>query len=133
MMIAEQVRQSYGRTQFVYNTTQGSVLVVLTLDKGTEAEQVQMCRPTEALHGLLEMTEPLILSGRFTRLAQLSSVYWQARHMAAYSDRTQKVCYLSGESLVRCLLYTSFLALLRCFSSGSSLHTPMNSVYVTRT
>lgn len=55
MMIAEQVRQSYGRTQFVYNTTEGSVLVVLTLDKGTEAEQVQMCRQTEALHGLLEM------------------------------------------------------------------------------
>ena len=79
MMIAEQVRQSYGRTQFVYNTTEGSVLVVLTLDKGTEAEQVQMCRQTEALHGLLEMTEPLILSGRFTRLEQLSSVYWQAR------------------------------------------------------
>ena len=101
MMIAEQVRQSYGRTQFVYNTTEGSVLVVLTLDKGTEAEQVQMCRQTEALHGLLEMTEPLILSGRFTRLEQLSSVYWQARNMAAYSDRTQKVCYLSGESLVR--------------------------------
>ncbi|MFQ7003814.1 MAG: helix-turn-helix transcriptional regulator [Ruthenibacterium lactatiformans] len=47
------------------------------------------------------MTEPLILSGRFTRLEQLSSVYWQARNMAAYSDRTQKVCYLSGESLVR--------------------------------
>ena len=93
MMIAEQVRQSYGRTQFVYNTTEGSVLVVLTLDKGTEAEQVQMCRQTEALHGLLEMTEPLILSGRFTRLEQLSSVYWQARNMAAYSDRTQKVCY----------------------------------------
>lgn len=60
-----------------------------------------MCRQTEALHGLLEMTEPLILSGRFTRLEQLSSVYWQARNMAAYSDRTQKVCYLSGESLVR--------------------------------
>ena len=35
MMIAEQVRQSYGRTQFVYNTPEGSVLVVLTLDKGT--------------------------------------------------------------------------------------------------
>ena len=83
------MRQSYGRTQFVYNTTEGSVLVVLTLDKGTEAEQVQMCRQTEALHGLLEMTEPLILSGRFTRLEQLSSVYWRARNMAAYSDRTK--------------------------------------------
>lgn len=101
MMIAEQVRQTYGRTQFVYNTTEGNILVILTLDRAGEAEQIQMCRQTEALHTLLEMTEPLILSERFVRLEQLSSVYWQARNMAAYSDRTQKVCYLSGESLVR--------------------------------
>ena len=101
MMISELVHQCYGRHQFVYNTTDGSVLVILTLETGTEAEQVRMCRQTEELYTRMNMTEPVILSGRFTKLEQLSSVYWQARNMAAFSDHTQKVCYLNGESLMR--------------------------------
>ena len=101
MMASEQVRQCYGRPQFVYNTTEGDLLVVLTLEDDSEQEQVRLCRQTEALHDALELDGPLILSSRFTKLEQLSSVYWQARNMAAYADPTQKVCYLSGESLRR--------------------------------
>lgn len=101
MMVGEQVRQCYGKPQFVYNTTEGNLLVVLTLEQGSEAEQVDLCRHTEELHGALELEGPVILSGRFRSLEQLSTVYWQARNMAAYSDPTQKVCYLNGESLRR--------------------------------
>lgn len=101
MMIDEQVRQCYDRPQFVYQTTGGSILAILTLEKGDEAEQVQMCRRTEALHAQLELTEPLVLSGRFAGIEELSSVYWQARNMQRYADPTQKVCYLNGESLMR--------------------------------
>lgn len=101
MLIDEQVRQCYDRPQFVYQTTGGSILVILTLEKGEEAEQVRLCRRTEALYTRLELSEPLILSDRFTGIEELSSVYWQARNMQRYADCTQKVCYLNGESLVR--------------------------------
>lgn len=101
MMIDEQVRQCYRRPQFVYQTTGGSILAILTLGTGEEAEQIRMCRQTEELYTRLELEEPLVLSGRFSGIGELSSVYWQARNMQRYADRTQKVCYLNGESLVR--------------------------------
>ena len=41
-MITERVRQNYGREQFVYNTAEGDILVILTLDGDTEAEQVRI-------------------------------------------------------------------------------------------
>lgn len=101
MMIDEQVRQCYHRPQFVYQTTGGNILAILTLGTDEEAEQIRLCRQTEELYTRLELTEPLILSGRFSGIGELSSVYWQARNMQRYADRTQKVCYLNGESLVR--------------------------------
>ena len=42
-----------------------------------------------------------MLSGCFETIRQMSEVYWQARNMVAYADPTQKVCYLSSESLRR--------------------------------
>lgn len=101
MMLDEQVRQCYGKPQFVYQTAAGGTLVILTLETGDEREQVQMCRQTEALYTQLNLSAPLVLSSCFTGLDELSSVYWQARNMQRYADDTQKVCYLNGESLVR--------------------------------
>lgn len=101
MLLDEQVRLCYGREQFVFQTTGGSKLVILTLETGDEAQQVRMCRQTEELYTRLALTEPVILSGCFSRMEELSSVYWQARNMQRYADPTQKVCYLNGESLVR--------------------------------
>ena len=99
-MITERVRQNYGREQFVYNTAEGDILVILTLDGDTEAEQVRMCRRTELLHTQLELTRPLILSGRFTAPEQLSSLYWQARNALAHpgaESTGQKILYLRDE------------------------------------
>lgn len=80
---------------------EGDVVVILTLQEISEEQLYALCRQTEQLHDRLSCSGALILSGCFETIRQMSEVYWQARNMVAYADPTQKVCYLSSESLRR--------------------------------
>ena len=99
MMIQQQVVQCFHRTPFMYQTLNGGMLVVLSLNENTEEEQIELCRQSEHLHDLLELKQPLILSDCFTCIEEISGVYWQVRNIASYSDISQKVYYLNGEPL----------------------------------
>ncbi len=96
VVVAEQLYKNYLQHPFIHNTSDGSVLAVLTLQHDSEADQIQLCRQTENLYRSLEMQQPLILSARFANLEQLSSIYWQARNARSYADPREKVCYLSN-------------------------------------
>lgn len=101
MMLSEQVESCYGRPCYVCNMVEGDVVVILTLQEISEEQLYALCRQTEQLHDRLSCSGALILSGCFETIRQMSEVYWQARNMVAYADPTQKVCYLSSESLRR--------------------------------
>lgn len=95
VLVAEQLHQCYGQQPFIHNATDGSVLAILTLEDSSEEAYRSLCRQTEALQRQLDTAQPVILSARFVRLEQLSSVYWQVRNAAARSDTAEPVRCLS--------------------------------------
>lgn len=97
MLIAEQLYSCFGQQPFVHNATDGSVLAILTLEDGGEDAYRRLYCQTEALQRQLGTAQPLILSARFVRLEQLSSVYWQVRNAAASSDLGAQVRSLSDQ------------------------------------
>lgn len=101
MLLAEQVCQCYGGHPFIHNAADGSVLVVLTLEQDTPEGYDRLCSQTQNLYTRLQTRQPLVLSGRFTNLEQLSSVYWQARNAAARADSEQQVYCLRDHALAR--------------------------------
>ncbi len=101
MMLARQVESCYDQPCYVCNMVEGDVVVILTLEDASEHRLYDLCRQTEQLHDQLGCAGALVLSGCFETIRQMSEVYWQARNMVAYADPTQKVCYLSSESLRR--------------------------------
>ena len=101
MLLAEQVCQCYRGHPFIHNAADGSVLVVLTLEQDTPEGYDRLCSQTQNLYTRLQTRQPLVLSGRFTNLEQLSSVYWQARNAAARADSEQQVYCLRDHALAR--------------------------------
>ena len=101
MLLAEQVCQCYGGHPFIHNAADGSVLVVLTLEQDTPEGYDRLCSQTQNLYTRLQTRQPLVLSGRFPNLEQLSSVYWQARNAAARADSEQQVYCLRDHALAR--------------------------------
>lgn len=97
MLVAEQLYPCFGQQPFIHNATDGSVLAILTLEEGGEEAYHRLCRQTEALQRQLGTSQPLILSARFVRLEQLSSVYWQVRNAAARSESGGQVRCLSDQ------------------------------------
>lgn len=95
LMLPDFVNQCYGRPQFVYRAADGGTAVVLTPEDDSAQALRALCRQTEQLYTQLDAGAPFVLSGRFTKIEQLSGVYWQVRNMAAYADSSQKVCYLT--------------------------------------
>lgn len=92
MLTAEQVYQCYGYQPFVHNTAEGSMLVVLSLDQDTPEAFARLRSQTEALHTGLQLQQPLILSGCFTRLEQITAAYWQIRNAARSGNGGQVIC-----------------------------------------
>lgn len=101
MAVTQCVRSAYDRPPYVYTAMEGNILAVVSLESAQDEDLIRMCRQTEALYAQLELSEPLIVSDCFEGIDQISSAYWRVRNMAAYSDPTQKVCYLNEKSLVR--------------------------------
>lgn len=101
MAVTQCVRSAYDRPPYVYTTMEGNILAVVALESAQDSDLIRMCRQTEELYTQLGLTEPLIVSDCFEDIDQISSAYWRVRNMAAYSDPTQKVCYLNEKSLVR--------------------------------
>ena len=97
MLVAEQLHQCYGFHPFVHNAADGSVLAVLAFDSISDESYALLCRQTADLHARLKLNQPLILSARFSRLEQLSSVYWQARNALGSADSSQPVCCLTAQ------------------------------------
>lgn len=99
MLLTEQIHQSFDCHAFLHNATDGSVLVVLSLQADSPEAYAQLCRQAQALHARLQIRQSLILSGRFTKLEQLSSVYWQTRNAVVGTDSGQPVYFLQEAAL----------------------------------
>ena len=97
MLVAEQLGQCFGKIPTVHNAADGSVLAVLALDQEGPAAYQQLCHQMEMLSRNLNLDQPLTLSARFTRLEQISSVYWQVRNAAAHSESDGPVRCLSDQ------------------------------------
>lgn len=93
ILLAEQVYQCFGGRPFIHNTTDGSVLVVLSLTSEADTDYSQLCQRVEQLYSQLQIQQGLFLSGCFTGLEQLSAAYWQVRNaVARLTAGRQVVC-----------------------------------------
>lgn len=97
MLIAEQLSQCFGKLPAIHNAADGSMLAVLSLESGSPEAYARLCRQMESLHKNLRMEQTLTLSARFSRLEQISSVYWQVRNAAAQSETDTPVRCLSDQ------------------------------------
>lgn len=97
MLVAEQLGLCFGKAPAVHNAADGSVLAVLALEQDSPAAYQQLCSQMEILSRNLNLDQPLTLSARFTRLEQISSVYWQVRNAAALSETGASVRCLSDQ------------------------------------
>lgn len=98
MLVAEQLSQSFSGNPMIHNAADGSVLAVLTLEGDTQEAYRTLCRQAEELHDRLNLEQSLILSPRFSRLEQLSAVYWQVRN-AGTQPHPEVAVYCLSDSL----------------------------------
>ena len=97
MLIAEQLEQCLGQLPVIHNAADGSVLAVLSLDDDSSESYTHLCGQLKKLHKNLNMDQSLIISARFQRLEQISSVYWQVRNSSNQDESTEEVRCLSNQ------------------------------------
>lgn len=98
MLVAQQLGQCFPGNPLIHNAADGSVLAVLTLEEDTPEACQTLCRQAEELHHRLNLEQSLILSSRFSRLEQISAVYWQVRN-AGTQPHPEVAVYCLSDSL----------------------------------
>lgn len=96
VLASKQIANCYACPTYTHNTSDGNIVVILSLEEDTQEVRSQLYQLSQRLHKQLNLDRPLILSSRFSELEQISSAYWMACNAAVQIHSGQSVCFIDS-------------------------------------